>query len=406
MPQRLLGLLLGCLLLVLAVPAVAGAASPSTVTLRVEGVGDTLVPRTSVTTTTAAVVKDGDPSHSCTGTSAAGALEVGTAGQWTGTWYSGLGYGVDSVKGESHVYPDTRYWAFWINNRYSPTGLCDTELQQGDSILFFPDRCDDYDSATQSCRDALLPTSLTAPSSAEKGAAFTVHVDRYDATGKASPLAGATVAGGGATATTDASGNATLALGATGSFELKASKDGFVRSEGRSVCVHEGSDGTCGTTRPGDPPPTSADAPAADGCTTAGDDGLCGTADRRPSLGRITFAKEGQRFARGRGPRTLAGTASPDPSGIRSVRLRLTWSDGRGHCSTYDGTRERLVKPQRCGAANGRWFSAGDRQDWSYLLPAKLGTGRWVIDVRVTDGAGNVDSTLQRGRNRVVFRVA
>ena len=70
---------------------------------------------------------------------------------------------------------------------------------------------------------------------------------------------------------------------------------------------------------------------------------------------------------RGRGPRTLSGTATADPSGLRRIRLRLTWSDGKGHCSTYDGTREQLVKPKRCGAANGRWFSAHHQDLAAYV---------------------------------------
>jgi hypothetical protein len=53
----------------------------------------------------------------------------------------------------------------------------------------------------------------------------------------------------------------------------------------------------------------------------------------------------------------------------------------------------------------GRWFAVGDRAQWSYLLPARLGRGRWVLDVEVTDRTGRRDTTLQRGRNRVVFFV-
>ena len=53
MPRtRLTGLLAAGLLLIAAAPA---AAAPATVPVRVEGKADTLVPRTSVTTTTTAV---------------------------------------------------------------------------------------------------------------------------------------------------------------------------------------------------------------------------------------------------------------------------------------------------------------------------------------------------------------
>jgi hypothetical protein len=145
------------------------------------------------------------------------------------------------------------------------------------------------------------------------------------------------------------------------------------------------------------PPPTPP-------CATTGDDGRCGTADRRAPAGKILSVREGQRFARGRGPRTLRGTVAADPSGVRLIRLRLTRNDN-GRCQTYDGRRERFVRLARCGATRGRWFSVGDRADWSYLLPARLGRGRWVLDLEVSDGAGNRDTTLQRTRNRVVFFV-
>ena len=49
-------------------------------------------------------------------------------------------------------------------------------------------------------------------------------------------------------------------------------------------------------------------------------------------------------------------------------------------------------------------FSIGDRQDWSYLLPERLGKGRYVLDVIAIDKLGTRDS-ITRGRNRVVFHV-
>jgi hypothetical protein len=40
----------------------------------------------------------------------------------------------------------------------------------------------------------------------------------------------------------------------------------------------------------------------------------------------------------------------------------------------------------------------------SYLLPHRLGRGRYVLDVIATDGAGNREA-LARGTSRVVFFV-
>lgn len=399
MPLRLLGTLIGCLLPALAVPVAMGA-GPANVTVRAEGTTTTLIPRTAVKTTMTPVVKDSNSAHNCTGTSTAGALELASGGAWTGTWFDSFhAYTVDSIEGETHTFGTTGdYYGFWVNNRFSSLGVCDFELQEGDQVLLFADRCNDVGPPPDyECLDSRLPTALTAPANAGRGVPFSVHVDHFDKSGNPIALAGATVTGPGVSATTDGAGNAAITLADTGAFELKASKDpDYVRSEGRTVCVHDGDDGSCGTTKPGE---TSAPST----CDTTGDDGLCGTVDKHAALGRITFAKEQQHFAKGKGPRTLAGSVTPDPSGLRLIQLRLTRSDHG--CVTYDGTKEQLVKLKRCGAARGKWFPVGDRQDWSYLLPARLGTGRWVLDIQTTDGAGNVDTTLQRGRNRIVFHV-
>jgi hypothetical protein len=52
----------------------------------------------------------------------------------------------------------------------------------------------------------------------------------------------------------------------------------------------------------------------------------------------------------------------------------------------------------RCG--RGSFLRIGDRADWSYLLPRRLGRGRYVLEVKAVDGAFN------RGKPaRVRFRV-
>jgi hypothetical protein len=218
----------------------------------------------------------------------------------------------------------------------------------------------------------VLPLALAVPATVTPGVPFTVTVTRYAQDGSQAPVAGASVGG----ATTDGAGHASATIAQPGPASLRASKANFAGVDA-ATCATTGSDGLCGTVKAPD--------------TTA-------------PAGRITGIAEQQRFARGKGPRTLKGTVDADPSGIKSVELRLTRNDG-GKCSTFDGTRERLVAIKRCGATRGRFFSAGDRADWSYLLPAALPRGRYVLDVRVTDNAGNADSTLQRTRNRIVFHV-
>ncbi|MBI5103896.1 MAG: Ig-like domain repeat protein [Solirubrobacterales bacterium] len=114
--------------------------------------------------------------------------------------------------------------------------------------------------------------------------------------------------------------------------------------------------------------------------------------------------RERQRFARGKGPRELRGTVDDDPSGLAAIRLRLTRTTGKV-CTTYDGEAEAFKAMKKCGAARGRWFTIGTTADWTYLLPSKLGRGRYVLDLQVVDKAGNT-TRLARGATRVVFTVA
>ena len=62
---------------------------------------------------------------------------------------------------------------------------------------------------------------------------------------------------------------------------------------------------------------------------------------------------------------------------------------------------ERFRGP-KCGG--GPYFAIGDKADWSYLLPAALAQGRYVLDAIAIDGAGN-RTPLVRGTTRVVFTV-
>jgi hypothetical protein len=87
------------------------------------------------------------------------------------------------------------------------------------------------------------------------------------------------------------------------------------------------------------------------------------------------------------------------------VQLRLTKRVGK-RCYTFSAQRLRFVRMKRCGARRGTWFSIGSKPDWIYLLPKALGRGRYVLDLKTIDGAGNADVQLARTRNRVVFFVA
>ena len=390
MARRTRCLLTGAALAALVLPAAAGAADPS-VTVRAEGTADTLVPRATVPLTGPAVVRDG---HSCPGDSAAAALDRAAAGAWGGTWNAGFGdWELTEIAGEAHSFATPSYWGFFVNEAAASMGICGQTLQAGDRVLFAP---------APSNGDAIGVLSLQGvPARAVPGVPFTVTVTRtatsfpppdYLPLTATDPVAGATITlPGGATATTGADGSALVTLTTPGPATLRAAKAGEVRSAAEPVCATSGTDGLCGSTAP-----TAAVAAAAP--------------DTSPAAALVGGLREGARFTRRSAPRTLSGTVRTDASGLKDVLLRLTRRAG-ARCETYDAARERWVRARRCGTEGGRWFSVGSRATWSYLLPGALTTGRYVLDVRTIDGAGNVSRGADRSadpsrpRTRVVFTV-
>jgi hypothetical protein len=386
-------LALGVACLSLACASSALAAGPATVTVRVEGATQTLVPPTQVTTTTGLVVKDGKPEDACPGTNAVGALELATAGNWSGRWFGGGinkegkfeggGYFAETVAGESHSLGSGSYWDVWYNNKEAAEGLCKAEMQAGDQVLLFP------------CVEEApcpIPLGIEAPPSADIGEPVAVAVKKYNEKGEASPAVGATITGGAAPATADSSGHATLTFPNAGESQLRVTAPGLVRTE-TSVCVHAGNDGTCGTTAP-----STSGTPAAAGSGTLGAKTFVGA---KAIVAELTGLIDGHHYRRGDAPRVLAGSVTA-PSAVASISLRLRRTY-RGRCWSYDGKRERFLRV-RC--RRGSFFRVAPTGDsFSYLLPSRLQPGRYVLDVEATDAAGN-HTTLVRGTSRIVFYVA
>jgi hypothetical protein len=369
MHKLIAGLAAGLVVLVGA-PVALGA----NVSVRVEGTGDTLLPRTTATTSAGTFTKDGSAAHSCSRNSAGGALEAATGGNWAGKWASFGDYQVQTIRGETHAgeaAADT-YWAFWLNYHYSQTGACGTPMQDGDDVLFFPG-C--YGAG---CDRDPSPLRITAlPVSAAQGQVFGVRVVQYavafdqDPSGvtTSAPAAGATVSAGGQSFTAGADGIAHVRVDAQGVAGVRATKDGFVRSATEPVCVN------CGTT----PPP-----------------GSPGAADTEGPATTLSI-KNGKVFSRKKAPRTLRGKVASDPSGLSAVKIRLLRKDGK-KCSFFSGGRERFRKTHLCW--HGAFFKIGDRADWSYLLPKRLGRGRYRLE------AYGIDGVLNRGPiKRIGFRV-
>lgn len=343
MPRRTIGVIAGALVAASLAAPLAHAGSPAKVTVRVESPASTLVDR-AVTTRRAPVVKDDDPAHSCTGTSAAGALELATGGDWEASWFDGLGYAVDAIAGVSAPADFSAFWTLWVNGRASTTGLCDTELQAGDEVLeFLCTSTPDF----SSCEN--LPLALRAVRAS--GAAVTVEVVRLDGDGTSTPAEGATVSGGEHPVRTAANGRARVTLGAAQSI-LRATRDGDVPS----ARLH---------------------------CRVGPRRAACGSRDRTPPALRLKGIANGARFMAAGAPRLLRGTVR-DPEGA-TVALRLIRRHDR-RCTVYHENRE-AFRP--CGRRLRKPFEVGDRRRWSFLLPQRLGPGRYALHVRATDGAGN-----------------
>jgi hypothetical protein len=367
MTHRPSGLYAGALAVLVAL-TLAPSAAATTAAVRI--VGDSVGLDSTAVDTTGQALPGG-----CAGNSAGEALDRAVNGDWDRNAF------VSTILGETHTYLNSDYWSFWINDTYSQQGLCDYIVQSGDRILVFVQR----DNA--SFAGTIFPLVLAgAPANVVAGHVFTVTVYEQQTDGTTTtpvPVEGATVAGGGATAQTNAAGQATLTLPTVGLVRLRATRAGNVSSDAAAVTVSSAPGSPGGVAPPPPPPPVVVATPQAPGATIEG-------------------IAEGQRFARGKGPRELRVTAYAG-AGLLAVKLRLTRND-RGRCSTFSGKTERL-RHVKCGARYGFWFAVGDKQETSYLLPSRLPRGRYVLDVNAIDKAYDRDDARRRGGNRIVFHV-
>ncbi len=347
------------LTLLLAAPAVAGP----TVTVRVEGARGTLLERTRVT-----LPDTPPPVNACGAQTAAAAIDVATAGNWDRQMFT------ETILGEKHAFEASDYWAEWLDRGSGikrGAGICTDVLNEGDEVVMLVDV-----SPPPNYAPSVFPLDLEGvPAQARVGDAITVTVVEYRSTsgatgeGERTPVAGATVRAGAATATSGPDGRATLVLGERGALTVKATRDGNAASGAESVTVGDVAAA---------PSPPDTTAPEA----------------------TIVGIRDGQVFSRRRAPRELRGTVAGDPSGLWAVKIRLSRRFA-GDCWYFSGSREQLLK-RTCGKKYA--FKVGEESEWSYLLPARLPRGRYWLDLYGIDRAFN-KTAFTRGTNRVSFTV-
>jgi hypothetical protein len=388
--------------------ACAGAqATPITVNLRVEGSATTLYEGPVTTEGETFETSSSKGPHPCdyadngsagakfanggassgTPTTALHDAALATHLTFDATWF-GSGTGGNENPGDffvTQVGPDVELteppfdaWGFAVNDTTAPVGGCQIALAPGSEVLW----AYNYFNLSH-----LL--SLSGPASVNVGAPVVVHVVDGQ-TGAA--IAGAAIGEdvGGATATipgstlTNAEGNATIALAHTGVVKLKATQAESVRSNGLTVCVHNGNDGTCGTGNPV--------LPRGEGEVV------------HPTLAPIAVIggiENAHKYNRRRAPRILRGLVQvPVGATLREVRISLQRRTGK-RCQAFSGTSERFVH-SRCGAK--RFFSVGSAESFSYLLPAPLSNGHYVYDMEAIDSSGHA-TKLVGGVSHVVFYV-
>jgi hypothetical protein len=140
-----LAAVLTCLALsgALAVPVSSIAkAKPTKVTVVALGKppAEKLLLKRTVTLTSKPVVKDGG---SCSGQSAAGALQLATKGAWGGTWNATYSdYEVTKIAGLSLPFESKSaanwYWSFWVGGKEATAGVCVVKPKNGQKVTFKP----------------------------------------------------------------------------------------------------------------------------------------------------------------------------------------------------------------------------------------------------------------------------
>lgn len=394
--SSLLATVVACAGMSLVLPPSAIAAEPGAVTVRVEGFGgQTLLPQTTVTTTETPVPV---PGGTCPGTSAAGALYDAVHGDWL-VRPENVGPELDGILGQDlpalEESGNYAYWLFVLNDQFASNGVCAQEVGPGADIVLVGQcyatgpLCPSDPSAPAHVLTATAPRSsvlLVGESVSET--IGSLNTASFEA--EPEPPAGTTLSAGTLSTPPGPGGVATLTFQTPGVYTLQAHAPESAPSDPFTVCVHAPGDGGCGTSSP----------------SSAGAGGVLGTgSEAAPYRGPfalvsdLTSVREGALYAAAEAPRLLTGKISSH-SRVSAVSLSLRRAH-RGRCWAYNGVSGRFRRA-RCGVDS--FFGVSTEAKFSYLLPSALRPGRYVLDVRATDVAGNT-LALARGTSREVFHV-
>lgn len=373
-------------------------AAPVTVNLRVEGTNSTIFEGPVTTDVHQVNGGDGSGDHQCDGNNVqsnkypspgptvTGALDTGSKLRpfaWFGTFgdFGTQDFYVREIGGEHDT--NNTFWYLVRNWTGLSVGGCQEQVQQGDDVLFALTGFDPNTYASWPMLDL-----RGVPTKAAVNEPFTVHVFQHDGSGStATDASGASVAG----QTTGANGTASVSFDSPGVKTFKAERPQSIRSNAMSVCVYTPGSGDCGTEKAPDstnpnPTPEPQPAPAAK--------------DTTPPVINLTTLERGKKYRRG--PRVLGGDVL-EAGGIYQVFLRLRASDGgtltsASRCRWFSGKRG-VFTHRTVPCSKTRYFRIGSDPRFSYLLPSRLGKGRYVLDVKVLDRAYNA------GRIAVPFSV-
>jgi hypothetical protein len=227
-----------CFLLAIAGPAVAKSVP---VDVRVEGANDRALTADRYLTSGTEVTTAKQPPN-CNGTGATKQLPGPTAlgalvdGSLVNSRLDPLlvsdefsfgllvcGIGGDDASGASS------FWLYKVNHVSPEVGADQFPVKADDDVLWF------FVEGAKNSGDEL---ELVAPARVTPGQQFDVSVVAYDFAGAKRPIQGATVAGGGASGTTDATGVAHLTLNRAGNRTLRATLAPNIPSAPEKVCVN------------------------------------------------------------------------------------------------------------------------------------------------------------------------